>query len=180
MNNLVIKKSSRTRSIRISVHHDGRVVVTAPTLMPQFLVRRFVASKREWIDAKLAYFAAHPQVRVSAPTRRSSRKDFLEHKDAALALVTSRLEHFNRYYNFEYKNVSVRNQKSRWGSCSRKKNLNFNYKIVFLTPEQQDYIVVHELCHLTQMNHGPKFWALVAEQIPQHKAIRASIKKYRL
>ena len=180
LDEIIFKKSSRTRSIRISVHHNGRVVVTAPTPMPQFLVRRFVASKREWIDAKLAYFAAHPEVRVSAPTRRSSRKDFLEHKDAALALVTSRLEHFNRYYNHEYKNVTIRNQKTRWGSCSRKKNLNFNYKIVFLTPEQQDYIVVHELCHLAQMNHGAHFWALVAEQVPQHKTIRASIRKFRL
>jgi len=175
-----VKKSRTTKRIRISVHADGKVMVSAPQMVPDFVVRRFVDSKKDWIEEKLAYFEKHPSVRVLAPTRRSSRKDFLENKNAALILVRSRLEYFNQFYNFEYKSVTVRNQKTRWGSCSRKKNLNFNYKIIFLTPTQQDYIVVHELCHLAQMNHGPHFWKLVGEQIPDYKNIRASIRKFRL
>ena len=180
MIDFIIKKSSRSKNIRISIHPDGKVVVTAPKLLPNYFIQRFINQKKDWIEEKLAYFAAHPSVRVQAPTRRLSRKDFVEHKDAALALVRTRLAHFNRFYNFEFKNVTVRNQKTRWGSCSRQKNLNFNYKILFLTPTQQDYIVVHELCHLAQMNHGPQFWALVGQQVPDYKNIRASIKKYRL
>lgn len=180
MNNLTIKKSRATKRIRISVHPDGTIMVSAPRMVPDVFVRRFVASKTDWIEEKLAYFAAHPSVRMLAPTKRVSRKDFLENKDTALALVHERIAHFNAFYNFDFNNVTIRNQQTRWGSCSRQKNLNFNYKIIFLSPIQQDYIVVHELCHLAQMNHGPKFWELVAQQIPNHKTVRASIKKYRL
>ena len=174
----IFKKSPRARSIRISVHPDGRVVVTSPKLVHNFLVERFVANKRDWIDAKLAHFAAHPVRSLPGivPDKRLTGKDYIARKDDARALVLSRLEHFNRFYNLEYRNVSIRNQKTRWGSCSGKKNLNFNYKIVYLNPDQQDYIVVHELCHLAQMNHSPAFWALVAKQIPNWKTIRKGIK----
>ena len=178
--NFTLKKSLLTKRIKIAIHPDGRVIVSAPKLLPDIFIRRFIKSKEDWIEKKLVYFKAHPSVRVLPPTKRVSRKDYLENKDKALALVRERLAHFNTFYNFEYRNVSIRNQKTRWGSCSRQKNLNFNYKIIFLSPIQQDYIVIHELCHLAQMNHGPNFWALVAQQIPEHKKVRASIKKYRL
>jgi predicted metal-dependent hydrolase len=68
-------------------------------------------------------------------------------------------------------------QKSRWGSCSRKKNLNFNYKLIQLPLELADYIVVHELCHLQEFNHGQGFWNLVGETIPDYKARRDELRK---
>jgi predicted metal-dependent hydrolase len=80
------------------------------------------------------------------------------------------LEHYNQHYQLQYNRVAIRNTRSRWGSCSSKKNLNFNYRILFLEPELQDYLIVHELCHLQEMNHAPQFWTLVAEQIPDYKA----------
>lgn len=175
--NLIIKKSRKTKRIRISVHPDGKVIVSAPWIMPDVFVRRFVASKADWIKEKLEYFAKHTIAKSELLPR---QRMTLANKKLALDLVQNRLKHFNQFYNFEYKNITIRNQKTRWGSCSRKKNLNFNYKILFLKPEQQDYIVVHELCHLSQMNHGPKFWELVVQQIPDYKNIRASIKKFRL
>ena len=176
MNNIIIKKSRITKRIRIAVHSDGRVVVSAPWLLPMIFVRRFIHDKKDWINSKVEYFKNHPtKPRLTINSRMTQ-----VNKDKTLALVHARLKHFNQYYNFEYRNITVRNQKTRWGSCSQQKNLNFNYKILFLTPEQQDYIIVHELCHLAQMNHGPKFWALVGQQIPDYKKIRASIKKYRL
>ncbi len=180
MNNFIFKKSRTIKRIRISIHADGRVVVSAPWLMPEFLVRKFVAGKTDWINEKLAYFARYPMETSPWQGKRISSKEMTEYKSRALELVQNRLEYFNQFYNFEYKNVCVRNQKTRWGSCSKKKNLNFNFKIIFLTPEQQDYIVVHELCHLQEFNHGKKFWDLVAIQIPEHKKVRASIKKFRL
>ena len=96
-------------------------------------------------------------------------KHYVEHKEAARALCLSRLEHFNNHYNFTYNRVAIRNTRSRWGSCSSKKNLNFNYRILFLPPELQDYLIVHELCHLQEMNHAAGFWSLVAEQVPDYK-----------
>lgn len=96
-------------------------------------------------------------------------KHYAEHKEASRTLCFTRLEHFNKHYNFTYNRVAIRNTRSRWGSCSSKKNLNFNYRILFLPPELQDYLIVHELCHLQEMNHAAGFWALVAEQVPDYK-----------
>ena len=95
---------------------------------------------------------------------------------SARALVHARLEHFNQYYHFSYNKVAIRNQKTRWGSCSSKGNLNFSVRILTLSPEAQDYLIIHELCHLKEFNHSSRFWALVAEQCPDYKRIRASMK----
>jgi len=94
---------------------------------------------------------------------------YAEHKEAARALCHERLEHYNQHYNLHFNRVAIRNTRSRWGSCSSKKNLNFNYRILFLSPELQDYLIVHELCHLQEMNHATQFWSLVEEQIPNYK-----------
>lgn len=99
-------------------------------------------------------------------------------KKAALELVTNRLGYFNKAYNFKYNHISIKRHRSRWGSCSQKGNLNFNYKIVFLPPDVSDYIIVHELCHLQEFNHSRSFWELVAKTIPNHKEIRTKLKNY--
>jgi len=97
------------------------------------------------------------------------KAQYAEHKEAARTLVHERLTHYNQYYRYQYNRVAIRNTRSRWGSCSSQKNLNFNYRILFLSPELQDYLIVHELCHLQEMNHAPQFWALVAQQIPDYQ-----------
>jgi predicted metal-dependent hydrolase len=96
-------------------------------------------------------------------------KHYLAHKEAARELVLARLAHFNEHYQLAWNRVAIRNQRRCWGSCSANKNLNFNYKIQFLPPHLCDYIIVHELCHLTYLHHGKEFWDLVAEQIPEYK-----------
>jgi predicted metal-dependent hydrolase len=108
---------------------------------------------------------------------RATKRHYQKHKEFARALVKARLLHFNQFYNFEYNTVSIKNMKTRWGSCSSKRNLNFNYKILFLKPEEQDYIIVHELCHLKELNHGPHFWELVAQQSPNWRTIRSTLRK---
>jgi len=104
-------------------------------------------------------------------------KEFIENKEKARELINERLKFFNKFYDFNFKKISVKKQNSRWGSCSRKGNLNFNYKILFLPKNIADYIIVHELCHLKEFNHSPRFWALVAKTIPDYKKIRLSLKK---
>ncbi|HWC57452.1 MAG TPA: M48 family metallopeptidase [Candidatus Paceibacterota bacterium] len=101
-------------------------------------------------------------------------------KKAARAQVHARLAHFNAHYAFTYNKVFIRNQRSRWGSCSSKRNLNFSFKLTQLPPELADYIIVHELCHLKEFNHSPRFWALVAETIPDYKTRRSRLYQYPL
>lgn len=82
--------------------------------------------------------------------------------------MLTRLHHFNQHYGLSWNRVAIRNQRRRWGSCTSLKNLNFNYKIILLPAHLQDYIIVHELCHLQYLHHGVEFWNLVAEQIPEY------------
>jgi predicted metal-dependent hydrolase len=100
---------------------------------------------------------------------------YLRYKEAARTLVIERLEHFNTFYNFHYKRIFIKNHKSRWGSCSKQGNLNFNYRIVFLPPKLADYLIVHELCHLGEFNHSPRFWKLVERTLPDWKKRRKEL-----
>lgn len=100
------------------------------------------------------------------------------HRALARILVHERLEYFNQYYQFSYNKVAIRNQKTRWGSCSSKGNLNFSVRILTLPKEAQDYLIVHELCHLKEFNHSARFWALVAQRIPDYKTIRSYMRTY--
>lgn len=95
--------------------------------------------------------------------------NYLACKARAKKLINERLRHFNQHYRFTFARVAVKDLRSRWGSCSAQKNLNFHYKLLFLPVELLDYVVVHELCHLVEMNHGHKFWGLVEKTIPDYK-----------
>ena len=110
------------------------------------------------------------------PRSQKATEHYLEHKETARQLVLARLSYFNQFYGFKIGRVAIRSQKSRWGSCSAKGNLNFNYRIIFLPPELQDYIIVHEICHLKELNHGAGFWSLVGEQLPDYLLLRRGLR----
>ena len=171
--NYTIKKNKRSKVVRISVR-DGEVVVTMPWRLPKFVAEKFVESKKGWIEEKLKEQKLRPKKLLS----QYSVKDFNEHKERALTFVLDRVKHFNTFYGFEIGDITIRNQKSRWGSCSSKKNLNFNYKIILLPLALADYIIVHELCHLQEMNHGKNFWDLVAKQIEDYKERVKNLKRF--
>jgi predicted metal-dependent hydrolase len=167
-----LKISVRTRSIRLVVDPEKGLVVTIPKRASKVAAERFILQKSDWILKHLARFEKNPYVRV----KKHTKKEIETYKEQARALAAARLAHFNTFYHFTYNRVSIRNQKTRWGSCSRKGNLNFNYKIALLPSHLADYIIVHELCHLAQMNHSPKFWALVAKTIPDYAARRKELR----
>lgn len=118
--------------------------------------------------------------RKSRPGKIARRAGLLKYSDVARTLAHSRLEHFNQFYNFEYGTVRIKAQTTRWGSCSSKGNLNFNYKIALLPQHLSDYIVVHELCHLGEFNHSQDFWNLVEKTVPNYLELRAELKALKL
>lgn len=169
----LLRRSARAKHMRLSVYSDGRVTLTLPMGFPNRLVAMFLRAKAKWIAKHLSHFlrteVRHPVV---------NKKEYLMHKKRAQVLVEERLLHFNVAYGFSWKRISIRNQRTRWGSCSKKGNLNFNYRIALLPPHLADYIIVHELCHLGVFNHSKKFWDMVAQTIPSHRELKRELHLY--
>lgn len=168
-----IKKNSRARRMRVAVYCDGSVVATAPPCLSQNFIENWIHQKADWILGKIKYF----EKKGLRPIPTSSRGEYKKFKETARRIAKERLEYFSKIYGIQYNKISIRNQKTRWGSCSVKGNLNFNYKIALLPPESADYIIVHELCHLRHFNHSQDFWQLVSQAIPDYKRIRREIRK---
>jgi predicted metal-dependent hydrolase len=111
---------------------------------------------------------------------KKSQQKYLFYKEDARALVHALIARLNAHYGYKLNKVFIKNSRSRWGSCSSRGNLNFNYRIVFLRPALQEYLIAHELCHLAAFNHSSKFWELVSETIPDYKNLRREIRKISL
>ena len=99
---------------------------------------------------------------------------------AAKAYLPGRLRELAAQYGFEFNQVRIKHNVSNWGSCSSKKNINLNLNLMRLPAELRDYVMLHELCHLREMNHGPEFKALLASVCPDWQRLRAELKGYRL
>lgn len=168
-----LRVSTRARQMRLSIYPGAGLVVTIPERVPLAQAHRFITQKSHWILDKLGKQKIPPSYLLPL----SSTRDYRKYKDAALHLAERRITHFNQVYGFRMGRISIRNQKSRWGSCSQRGNINFNYKIALLPPHLADYIIVHELCHRGQMNHSEKFWDLVEQTIPNSKALRAELRR---
>jgi predicted metal-dependent hydrolase len=168
------RRVRRSRHVRLSLSVDGRVLVTRPFWVSEKFAQNFVAEKKEWLEAQFKKIQAMP-VSVLA---KGTRSDYLRYKEKARAIAIERLGYFNKFYQFKYKRLSIRDQRTRWGSCSKGGGLNFNYRLVFLSPELQDYLIVHELCHLKELNHSANFWTLVARQIPDFKKKRQALRSF--
>ena len=118
--------------------------------------------------------------RILLPKLRRGTKAYREAVRTARALAHARLAHFNQAYGFRINRIAIRDTRSRWGSASRKGNLNFTYRILYLPPHLADYVIVHELAHLGAFNHSKEYWELVARVMPQHKKLRRELRTYAL
>lgn len=158
--------------MRLTIYPDASVVLTVPWWTPKFLYKKFVESKESWLLNKLKIKNYELRKKVKPRTR----EDYLKNKEEARVFVLERLVELNKFYSFCYNRVSIRDQKTRWGSCSKKGNLNFNYKLLFLDKGLADYIIVHEICHLKEMNHSGGFWRLVERAVPNHGVLRKKLR----
>lgn len=169
-----LKNSRRSKRLRLAVHHNGEVTVTAPHYTNRLVIENFISRKSAWIINKINYFKSF---KIGRTLIHDSRTNYLKQKELARALAHKKVIEFNQFYNFKYNKIAIKNQKTCWGSCSKKGNLNFNYKIVLLPEKLADYIIVHEICHLGELNHSKKFWSLVAQVLPHYKECQAELKR---
>jgi hypothetical protein len=163
-----LRISPRARRVGVRVQAGGRVIVTVPKGCSYASVERFLRRHREWI-------ARHARTMASVPPpmpKAESRHLYLRHREQARRLAYVLVARHASRYGVSVRTISIRDQRSRWGSCSTSGVLSFNYRIALLPERAAEYVVVHELCHLLEFNHSPRFWELVARAIPEHALIR--------
>jgi predicted metal-dependent hydrolase len=171
-----IRKSARAKRLRLAVYCDGTVVLTTPVGTKASVIERFFEEKKQWVQRKLELFQSVDNTLLTA----HSDDDYNERKDEARALVLRRARHYNKVLGVVWKDVVIKNQKTRWGSCSKKGNITINYKILYLPRKLQDYVIVHEMCHLKEFNHSKKFWRLLASVLPEWEEIKGELKSHGL
>ncbi|HKK54113.1 MAG TPA: M48 family metallopeptidase [Patescibacteria group bacterium] len=165
-----IINSYKAKHLRLALYLDKSIVITKPFLCSQKTAEKFINSKKNWIEKKLQHFDKLPQ------KRKFSREHYLKNKESARKIIKNKVDKYSKELALDYRKISIRDQKTRWGSCSKDANLNFNYKIILLPEHLQDYIIIHELCHLQELNHSKKFWDLVATICPDYKKHRRELK----
>lgn len=155
-------------------------MLTLPRGVSEEVGKRFLYEKVNWILRTMQFFRRYGIPRAAAMRKRDARLSYLQYRERAREFVTRRLNHFNRHYGLAFGRVAIKNQKTQWGSCSSRKNLNFNYRVYFLPPRLADYVVVHELCHLRHFNHSRLFWNLIGETIEDYEGREAELRRYLL
>lgn len=166
------RRVRRSRHLRLNVGVDGRILLTRPFWVSLKAAKSFLQEKKPWLEKQLEKQAK----RGPSLLAQGSKEEYALYKDRAYKIIKERLDFFNKKYNFRINRITIRNQRSRWGSCSKMGNLNFNYRAVFLSSSLLDYLVVHELCHLGELNHGPNFWKLVSESLPDYRLLRQELR----
>lgn len=170
-----LRRNRRSKSIRITVVSGGEVFVSAPFGLPYEKILSFVEKHREWIRDKVGKYKKFPKKNLS---KSDEKKLYKKYKAEAFQFTKKKVDFWNSLYKFSFKKISIRNSKTRWGSCSSKGTLSFNYKILFLPAHVSDYLVIHELCHIKEKNHGPAFWSLVALKCPEFRKTRAQLRDF--
>ena len=168
----VLKRSKR-KSISVEISREAKIIVRAPLKMSIKDIEAFLNSKSQWIDKHLS----DAKDKLATMPRKLTEAEKNELRKNAKILITKRVEYFAKLMGVEYKRISVKFQKTRFGSCSTKKNLNFNALIALMSPEILDYVIVHELSHLKEMNHSATFWHEVEKVIPNYKQKRKWLKE---
>lgn len=158
---------SRRKTISIRINPDCTIEVRCPLYMTKRQVTDFIESRSDWLDKHLAKMREEKESLDKLPL--FTQEEIHELADKALAQIPPKVKHFADLVGVDYGRITIRNQKSRWGSCSSQGNLNFNCLLMAMPDEVIDYVVVHELCHRKEMNHSAKFWAEVESVLPDYK-----------
>lgn len=169
----VVKSDRRSFCLEISPRLE--VLLRVPKRASDESVRAFFESKRKWLDKHLLIMKKKTDERSSGKMLSKEEADALMRE--AKELIPERVKRFADMMGVGYNKITVRRQKTRWGSCSSKKNLSFNCALLLYPEELLDYVIVHELCHLKFMNHSKEFWAEVGKYMPDYKSRRDLLKK---
>jgi predicted metal-dependent hydrolase len=166
---------SKRKTLALYVRRDGRIEVKAPLRTSKGYIDDFVLKKQDWIEStrdKLSARQAEKKtIRMTAAEEAGCRKE-------AKALLQQKCLHFSGIMGLRPGDIRINSAKTRWGSCNRKGDVNFTYRLMFVPEELIDYVVVHELAHLKEMNHSARFWSVVEGIMPDYKARRKKLREF--
>ena len=168
---------SNRKTVAIQVNSDLSVTVRAPRSASEKDIEEILKKKEAWISKHIEKIKKTKERLEAEPTEKLTREKVIALAEEALKVIPERVEYFAKVIGVTYGKITIRNQKTRWGSCSSKGNLNFNCLLMLAPPEVLDYVVVHELCHRKQMNHSKAFWSEVEKVLPDYKEARKWLKE---
>lgn len=174
---------SRRTTCSIALKEDGSLLLRVPFCMDDRTVRQLLTKKQSWITGKRSEQKlrqkAVPQVHYTEAERTALESRY---RKAAQEYIPKRVafyaSHFADIIGGGYERIQIRSQKTRWGSCSSRGTLSFNWRLMLAPPTVLDYVVVHELCHLRHMNHSPQFWQCVEQILPDYKLRRGWLRDH--
>lgn len=164
---------SNRKTMALQVTRDGQVVVRCPLWVSDQKATEFARRHRDWIEEqcrRVKERVSHRPVFTDQEVRR--------YREAARQVLTKKTAFWAERMGVSYGRIAIRQQVTRWGSCSAKGNLNYNWMLILVPETLQDYVVVHELAHRKEMNHSPRFWKVVESQLPDYKERRRMLKQY--
>ncbi len=160
----IIRNNRKTLSIQLK---PGEIIARAPLRMKDKEIYSFIESKRSWIEKNLAKIEEHEKAIGEVKPFTQEEINVLAEK--AKTIIPERVKYYAPKIGVTYNRITIRCQRTRWGSCSYKGNLNFNCLLALFPLEVIDSVVVHELCHRKHMNHSPQFYAEIEKVFPEYK-----------
>ena len=166
-------RRSKRKTVSVEISREARIIVRAPLKMPLRYIDAFLQSKSSWITEHLERVKST----VAQMPPKLSEQELSELRERAKKEIPARVSLYASLMGVEYGKITVRTQKTRFGSCSSKGNLNINLAVMLMPQDIADYVIVHELAHLKEMNHSQRFWKEVERRIPDYKQKRAFLKE---
>ncbi len=211
MENVLVIRSRKRKSVGIQVLRDGTIKVTIPYFFPKFQIAKILKEKEEWIQSARQKMLIRQEKAVEQGYRlylgksyplqvRTGQKELIEvedklyiasfnekflktyltswYKQQARKVIVERVHHYATGAGLMFRSIAITTAETRWGSCSSNKTLNFNWKLIMAPMEVIDYVVTHELAHLTELNHSRDFWETVRKMYPLYREYRTWLKRY--
>jgi len=171
---IYFRKSKRAKHLRITIDSTKKITISLPLFYSQQRAEKFLNSRLEWIDKQFSKIDKRNKFTLNNTAKQTYNKQKAKH------LLKRRLSDLALKYGFNYNNVQIRSQRTRWGSCSAKNNISLNVKLSRLPDVLRDYVIVHELVHTKIKDHSKRFWDELAKYYPDPKKIDKQLKNYNL
>jgi predicted metal-dependent hydrolase len=165
---------SKRRTLALEITPEARLIVRSPKKADMSFIYTFIEAKKPWILKKKYMMARRMEEDPAIELVARPEID----KEKAAAVIKERLDHYSSQMGLSYDSFRLSGAKKRWGVCSRRANIRINWRLAYAQETILDYVVVHELSHIKEKNHSKRFWALVAQTLPDHKARRRWLKDH--